>query len=488
MRRVVVVLVSVALAVGLLFSGSYAGISADLRKAAARTVPARPNIVFILTDDMRKDDLKYMPKSRTLLQRRGMTFRSAFVSNAVCAPSRATIMRGQYSHGNGVWSNSSTDSPTTAFGGWEAYRRKGNEKDNVATRLRGAGYRTGLFGKYMNRYANTTHRPPGWDRWFAASTLGAPHYFDYDVNDNGTIRHFGTNKSDYITDVLSRQTNAFILDSASRSKPFFAYVAPIAPHVPATPAPRDAHTYDGVKGPRLPSFNETDVSDKPSWIRKLPRLRPDQVATIDRRHERRAESLQAVDDLVQGVVRSLRKAGKLRNTYIFFTSDNGFHEGEHRIHQEKWRPYEEDVNIPLLVRGPNVAAGTTTRKLALNTDYLPTFTDLAGTQTPSYVDGRSLEPVLHGSVTGWRSAVLLEAAAHYSPSYRGIRTINTRGVPKRKYVEYSGGAKELYDLAPDPYERTNHYSSSPVTKSLAARLRPLKSCAGDTCFTAENGP
>jgi N-acetylglucosamine-6-sulfatase len=408
MRRVVVVLVSVALAVGLLFSGSYAGISADLRKAAARTVPARPNIVFILTDDMRKDDLKYMPKSRTLLQRRGMTFRSAFVSNAVCAPSRATIMRGQYSHGNGVWSNSSTDSPTTAFGGWEAYRRKGNEKDNVATRLRGAGYRTGLFGKYMNRYANTTHRPPGWDRWFAASTLGAPHYFDYDVNDNGTIRHFDTNKSDYITDVLSRQTNAFILDSASRSKPFFAYVAPIAPHVPATPAPRDAHTYDGVKGPRLPSFNETDVSDKPSWIRKLPRLRPDQVATIDRRHERRAESLQAVDDLVQGVVRSLRKAGKLRNTYIFFTSDNGFHEGEHRIQQEKWRPYEEDVNIPLLVRGPNVAAGTTTRKLALNTGYLST------------------------SVAGWPSWMMLPRAwimPRVSPLCQMLRPKTTPAAP-----------------------------------------------------------
>ena len=122
----------------------------------------------------------------------------------------------------------------------------------------------------------------------------------------GTMRHFGTNESDYMTDVLSRETNAFIGNSAAGGKPFFAYVAPIAPHVPATPAPRDAHTYDGVKAPRLPSFNEADVSDKPPWIRQLPRLTPDQISAIDKRHEKRVESLQAVDDLVKGVVDTLR--------------------------------------------------------------------------------------------------------------------------------------------------------------------------------------
>jgi N-acetylglucosamine-6-sulfatase len=483
------VLASVALAVGLLFSGTYSGISADLRKAAAQTVPARPNIVFILTDDMRKDDLRYMPKTSTLLEQEGMSFENAFVSNALCAPSRATIMRGQYSHQNGVWSNSATDSPTTRIGGWQAYQEKGNEEDNVATRLQGAGYRTGLFGKYMNRYAHTTYKPLGWDRWFAVSTSGDPSYFNYDVNDDGTIWHYGANDSDYMTDVLSSKTNAFIANSAPLSQPFFAYVAPIAPHAPATPAPRDAHTFDGVEGPRYSSFDEAVISDKPPWIRQLPRLTSDRVSDIDNSHERRVESLQAVDDMVQGVVRTLRDAHEMRNTYIFFTSDNGFHLGEHRIPTQKWRPYEEDVNIPLLVRGPDVAKGSTTYKMALNTDYLPTFTGLADAQTPAYVDGRSLEPVLRGTVTSWRSAVLLEAAAGYSPSYRGIRTISTGGVPKRKYVEYSGGVRELYDLDSDPRERTNHYAlSSPVAQSLAARLQNLKGCAGATCFKAENGP
>jgi arylsulfatase A-like enzyme len=479
-----VVFASAALAVGALFLGSsYAVITDSVRKARALTT-TRPNMVFILTDDMRKDDLKYMPKTRSLLGGKGMTFRNAFVSDATCAPSRATIMRGQYAHNTHVWANQSADSSTVGIGGWHAYRKAGNEEDNVATRLRAVGYRTGLFGKYLNYYTNTTFVPPGWSRWFGTWTPDY-RYFDYYVNDDGTIRHYGTRASDYRTDVISRQADAFITNSASRGVPFFAYVAPIAPHEPATPAPRDAHDFDGIQGPRLPSFDEADVSDKPPRIGQLPWLSSSQISAINVRHEKRIESLQAVDDLVAGVVNTLKNAGALGDTYIFFTSDNGFHEGEHRIPEDKWRPYEEDVHMPLLVRGPGVAAGSTTSKLALNTDYLPTFTDLAGTQTPSYVDGRTLEPVLHGSVTGWRSAVLLEAAAHYSPAYRGIRTGTTTG---RKYVEYADGSGELYNLGTDPYELTNSYNPTAAPSDLVSRLRALEGCAGNGCFTAENGP
>jgi len=443
-----------------------------------------------------------MPKTRSLLRERGMGFRNAFVSNALCCPTRATIMRGQYSHNNGVWSNSSTDSSSTTSGGWQAYKQNGNEKDNAATRLDALGYRTGLFGKYLNGYTDTTFKPPGWDRWFAAFTEGPYHYFDYDVNDNGTIRHYGTSASDYSTDVLSARTDQFIGYSASLGKPFFAYVAPLAPHEPSTPAPRDAHDYDGEKAPRLPSFDEAGISDKPPWIQKLPRLSSSQIAAIDGRHEKRVESLQAVDDLVAGVVNALNDANALGNTYIFFTSDNGWHHGEHRIANEKWRPYEEDVHMPLLVRGPAVAAGCevgdlrcrTTSKLVLDTDYLSTFTDLAGAQGPPYVDGRTLEPVLHGSATSWRDAILLEAAAHYSPAYGGIRTITTGGFPKRKYVEYSSGAKELYDLGTDANELTNAYNSTAPPSDLVSRLEALRTCAADavfpevTCRVAEDGP
>src|SRR5215208_6055478 len=452
MGKRVIPLASVALVVLLSL-----GLSGSMPREVG-ALSAKPNIVFILADDMRKDDLKYMPKTRSALQDKGMSFENAFVSHALCCPSRATIMRGQYAHNTHVWSNGSTDSSSTTSGGLQAYKDHGGEHDNVATRLDAAGYRTGLFGKYLNGYDGST-RPSGWDRWFGG-VMGGDEYYNYDVNDDGTLRHFGTTSSDYSTDVISRKTNTFIDNSASLGTPFFAYVAPVAPHAPSTPAPRDVNTYDGVKAPRLPSFNERDVSDKPSWIRQLPRLSDSKKTQIDNHHEKRVESLQALDDLVGGVVGKLREKGVLSNTYVFFTSDNGFHHGEHRIPNGKWRPYEEDIHMPLLVRGPGVAADSTTSKLTLNTDYLPTFTTLAGTQIPSYADGRSLNPVLKGNATTWRNAILLEAAAHFSPAYRGIRTLSTITTTKSKYVEYAGGARELYRLGSDPYELTDGYNST----------------------------
>jgi N-acetylglucosamine-6-sulfatase len=170
MKKIGVILASVALAVGMLFFGSYIGATDSMRKAKAQTAPAHPNIVFILTDDMRKDDLKYMPQTRTLLKEEGMMFQNAFLSNALCCPSRATTMRGQYSHNTGVWNNRST-----VTGGWQAYNTNGDENDNVATRLHDAGYRTALIGKYMNGYAGE-FEPPGWSRWFATfdGTGGPP--------------------------------------------------------------------------------------------------------------------------------------------------------------------------------------------------------------------------------------------------------------------------------------------------------------------------
>jgi N-acetylglucosamine-6-sulfatase len=446
----------------------------------AEALTAKPNIVFILTDDMRKDDLRYMPKTRSVLKAKGMSFRNAFVSNALCCPSRATIMRGQYAHNTKVWTNQNTDG-----GGWHAYRDNGNEQDNVATRLDAAGYRTGLFGKYFNGYQNTRVVPRGWDRWFAH--VNGDGYYDYQINDDGTIRHFGSRPSDYETDVIANHAKTFIGRSANASKPFFAYVAPKAAHGPAIPAPRDLHTHDGLKAPRPPSFNEKHVSDKPPWIRRLPRLSDARKAKIDRLHEGRAELLQAADDLVAGVVDKLRDKGVMGNTYIFFTSDNGLHEGEHRISKGKWRPYEEDIHMPLLVRGPGVAAGHQAQKLALDTDYLPTFTSLAGAQSPPYVDGRSLKPVLKGNATAWRSAILLEAArndvfAPHSPAYRGIRTSGGT-----KYVEYASGNKEFYHLGRDPYELTNRYPAARPSAGLVSRLHALKTCAGNRCRAVENG-
>jgi N-acetylglucosamine-6-sulfatase len=468
MKRTITLSVAVALAI-LLVSGVWGSAARE----AEGTTP-NPNIVFIVADDMRKDDLKYMPKTRSMLGDKGMTFSNAFVSNALCCPTRATIMRGQYAHNTGVWSNKGSS------GGLRAYRNNGNEKDNVATRLDAAGYRTGLFGKYLNQYSGTKGKPPGWDRWFA-HTRGS-HYYNYKINDNGRIINYGSRSADYETDGIANHVKTFIGTTAKGGLPFFADVAPRVPHSPATPATRDKHAYDDLKAPRAPSFDEKNVADKPPWIRKLPRLSDAQEAKIDKRAEKRAETLQALDDLVAGIVSRLADSGVLSKTYVFFTSDNGWHAGEHRIPKEKWRPYEEAISVPLLVRGPDVAPHHRAHKLVLDTDYLPTITDLADVHTPNYVDGRSLQPVLEGNSTAWRSAILLEAAAHYSPAYRGIRTSD--GL---KYVEYASGKKEQYHLDRDPYELRDSYDPSNPPAALVTRLKKLRSCAAASCRKAENG-
>jgi arylsulfatase A-like enzyme len=195
--------------------------------------------------------------------------------------------------------------------------------------------------------------------------------------------------------------------------------------------------------------------------------------------------LQALDDLVAGVVNKLSSSGVLRNTYVFFTSDNGWETGEHRLLDGKRQFYEESIHIPLLVRGPGVAAGSTTSKLVLNADFFPTLATLAGTQPPSYVDGRSLRPVLNRRPTNWRSAILLEARYQSStrPSAYGIRTSNGR-----KYIEYAGGVRELYNLRTDPYELRNTHNAATPPISLVQRLEALKVCTGNSCRAAENGP
>jgi arylsulfatase A-like enzyme len=393
-------------------------------------------------------------------------------------------MRGQYTHNTGVWLN-----PNSPSGGWEGYKSRGYENNNIATRLDGAGYRTGLFGKYFNTYDGTTV-PPGWDDWFGF--IGQGEFFDYDVNDNGSMRHFGTGEGAYSTDVLSVQTQEFIDASVGAGKPFFAYLAPKAPHGPLVAAPRHEHAYDGEQAPRpptSPAFNEEDVSDKPPWIKSLPRLTTTQIAAIDTKHEGRVETLQAVDDLVEAVVNKLDSVGALGNTYVVFTSDNGYHLGEHRIPGEKLRPYEESIHVPLLVRGPGVRAASTTGKLVLNTDFLPTFTDLAGTTTPRYVDGRSLRPVLTESATSWRTAILLESRKRSRSANLGVKDVPYDGIrtTTSKYVEYEGGDRELYTLSTDAHEMSSTPGSSSAT-SLQTRLQALKGCARESCRAAENGP
>lgn len=481
------------------------------RTSAAQTVQ-RPNIILILTDDLDNRVFNRMPRLQSLLTDQGTTLTNNFVSIALCCPSRAAILRGQYGHNTRMFTN------RPPGGGFETFFNQGLEHSTVATWLQQAGYRTVLIGKYMNGYpgaAGDTYVPPGWDEWY--SPVGGMRYFDYRLNENGRIVTYGAAARDYLTDVMSRKANAFVRQAAAGTgTPFFMYIAPYAPHGPATPAPRHEGSFPNANAPRTPSFDEEDMSDKPAWLQSHPPLTARQIDQIDELARKRRQSMLAVEDLLAGLIATLESTGQLSRTYIFFSSDNGFHQGQHRLKSGKNTAFEEDIQVPLVVRGPGVPAGAVRRQLSVNIDLAPTFAELAGAATPDFVDGRSLVSLIGADPPpndSWRQALLLEHGfpdetpaspaaidedgeedadpsaqaepPRAAPVFQGLRTAS-----RLTYVEYVTGERELYDLTTDPHQLQNGYNTADpaLIARLAAWLNVLRGCAGATCRSGESGP
>jgi N-acetylglucosamine-6-sulfatase len=401
------------------------------------------------------------------------------------------------------------DRCASSRGFWK-FHEQGLENSTIATWLDGAGYDTILIGKYLNyysfnrsgSYAPTTYVPPGWDHWYGWEGPYTDSGTKYDINENGQVVTY--DRSDiHETDLYSRIAERFIRQTAGRTPyfdlsrtPFFMYLSTNAPHEPAFYAPRHAGMFSDEQLPRPPSFNEGDVSDKPAWVRNKPLLTSTQISDMTNFYRNRLRALQSVDEMVGRLVGALRNTGELYNTYLVFTSDNGIHLGEHRI-QGKVTAYDEAVHVPLLVRGPSVPQGATRSQMVLNNDLAPTFADLNSAKVPAFVDGRSLKPLLSvNPPASWRSAFLIEHRRSMEDG--GVRAIPAQEIPnydavrtsRYLYVEYSTtGEKELYDLRADPYALTNLYASASPTllSDFQSTLDELKSCAGETCKTAENG-
>src|ERR687894_2566018 len=384
--------------------------------AEAKEEPEPPNVVLILTDDLALEDvnedaLVNMPNLRSLMEN-GTTFENAFVSNSLCCPSRATILRGQYTHNHQILSNE------PPLGGAEKFRFLGHENSTMATWVKEQGYRTAFFGKYLNGY-DETYIPPGWDEWYGVTG----NYLSHTFNENGHLVDYDP-ESYYATDVISDKATDYITRTAGADPPFFTADRPFlmwigtkAPHQPAAPAPRDDDSYPAVSLPHPPSFDEKDVSDKPGWVSDNPPLSKEQKRYMEELYRKRLQSMLAVDDMIGDLVEALHDSGELENTYIVFTSDNGFHLGQHRLGAGKWTPYEEDIRIPLIVRGPGVPEGRALQHMVLNNDLAPTFADLAGARTPSFVDGRSFAPLLRDDPTplqDWRKRFIIESVAERS--------------------------------------------------------------------------
>lgn len=493
----------VALLVALVSAQPY---SAAAQPAVPQPSSAQPNIVVILTDDqdLTLGSLDVMPRLQRLLAAQGMSFADFYVPQALCCPSRTTFLRGQYTHNHQVYTN------LPPLGSFEKAYSLGLESATVATALHDAGYRTALLGKYLNGYPlsdNPTYIPPGWDRWFSPTTSSAYGSYNYTVNDNGALVSYGSTRNDYIIDVLAGKALDFVdaQAAAGNAQPFFLYLAFYAPHSPANPAQRHLTLFSDAQVPRTASFNEGDISDKPPFMQILSSLTVTTTQEMDALYRNRLRSLQAVDEAIEALVNRLQQNGQLDNTYLLFLSDNGFHLGQHRLPAGKGSPYEEDIHLPLIVRGPGVPAGAVRSELTSMVDLAPTLVEL-GSATLGYdPDGRSLVSLLHSTAPPavWRQALLVEGFTDpvmaipqreaswepfdpmdvlvQQPAYTALHTASYI------YIERAGTSRELYNLLVDPEEVYNRWNDAPAAmrSQLAAYLAALRTCAGVACRGAD---
>jgi arylsulfatase A-like enzyme len=546
-----------ALLAGLVF------INAQKAGAASASAfpPEHPSFVVIQTDDETLDqlydvfnaggvDIPTMPNTLSLIAGRGITFNRYYVSYPLCCPSRVSLLTGRYAHNSNVRGNVQPN------GGYTGFKARGAFTHNVATWLQGAGYRTIHIGKFLNGYGdepfdNGTDVPPGWSAWHGVLNADTHHYFyGYTLNDNGALdgpfgdsgswdtREYGerdyfgcpTSTSEdkpclYETDVLTRIASEE-LTGTSPEQPFYLQLDYTAPHGdfrrPAgpEPAPRHYTLFDGAPFPhdREEGFNEGNVNDKPRFIREAPYLSLNDIHAYRVYYQKALASLRAIDDGVKTVIDTLGVQHRLRDTYIIFTSDNGFFYGEHRLTGGKFLAYEPSTHLPLLIRGPGIKPGTSTGQLAGNVDLAPTVLELAGVEPDKSIDGTSLVPFFRDPSLRTRRPFLFESFVETSdveangeptpqpappttpgPAARPARASGGEAKasiiapPKDyegirlgpyKYIEWPDGEKELYDITKDPNELNNIArvpNYFPIRAYLHAQLIRLETCVGHTC-------
>ena len=447
---------------------------------------ARPNVVVLMTDDQTLASLAHMPQTNALLIGPGTLFEQTTSTFPLCCPSRATALTGQYSHNHQIVHN------VGDFGG----HRKLSHANTLPVWLQGAGYRTMHLGRYLNGYEYSDGVPPGWDEWHGAPHSAAFNYYDWRVNENGSLVQYPVpeHPGEYLTDYQGRRASQLIERAAPGAEPFFLQVWFVAPHTARprdpddprgvatpSPAPRHRDAFAATPMPRPPSFDEAAVLDKPQIVSDRPMFDAPMIAAIEENWRQEQESLLAVDDAVARIVSTLERTGELANTLIVYTSDNGYMHGEQRIQAGKVWPYEPSTRIPLIMRGPGVPAGLRDPRPVANIDIAATIVDAAEAQAQRVLDGRSLFDLMADPGVWWGRDILIEngRGANSVPGYRGIRT------GRFVYVQHlTTGEYELYDLAHDPYQLNNldgvgRYAA--VQRDLARRLRLLRHCAGRGC-------
>jgi arylsulfatase A-like enzyme len=471
-RRALAVMVTVVgLALGVL--GVVPAPGATGAVVQARKGDPRPNFVFISTDDQRLDDMRWMPYTRRLLGRHGVTFTGALSPHPLCCPARAEFVTGQYGQNNGVHHNEGV------YGGYHALLQPGN---TLASWLHDAGYQTAMAGKYLNGYKPDPASRRGWDHW-------NPSFRDVYSYRHTTFFADGARElqTRHVDDAVTDYVRSYIREFARDDAPFYVWASDLAPHdrvigdrvTPPVPAPRHRGTLAGARNParRAPSYaRRIDHGPAPAhhvgrrWLQRL--------------FEARIESLQAVDEGVRDIVRTLRRTGELSRTYIVFTSDNGFLMGEHGFTGKNYL-FDEALRVPMIVRTPGRGRARASDVPVTSVDLAPTVADLAGATPGRLQDGASFADLLAGRHQAWRDTQLVQTGrvsrSRRDPGWeqRGVRTSRwTFGIDQRTR------AVQLYDRARDPFETVN-LARDPghrrVVRALRARTRVLAACAGATC-------
>ena len=491
----------------------------------------RPNIVMVMADDMRVDDLRFAPNLRRLVARRGLTFENSFSPYPLCCPARASFLTGVYAHNHEVFWH---DAPF----GYGAF----DDSRTLATSLKSVGYSTGFVGKYLNKYGRAKSKvsgrpswkyvPRGWTDWRAAFESprghgihgGTYNYYDTPYNVNGRVDN--RYRGEYQTDVVGD----FSVDMAARFSaardPFFMYVNYLAPHHggPVEKGdPRRVRDANGrralftsparpnwVKGrfnhiikrgagmPKGGGPSEADVSDRPRFQASLAEPNAAERKALRNITRQRAESIYVMDRNIARLIKKLKAIGEWDDTVFMFTSDNGYFLGEHRVRQGKVRSNEPSLRVPFLVTGPGLRSAGKRYDPITTVDISATIIDLAGAKAPMVGDGTSRTTSMWSGDQGWRTAVVTESAKPGGGRRAGFEDARTSiglRTPRYSMTLYRRGDSELYDLEADPTQNTNAWKDPSYRKVREALLDmwwQYKDCAAAECrvpmpteFTAE---
>jgi N-acetylglucosamine-6-sulfatase len=474
----------------------------------------RPNIVVILVDDMRDDDLRFMPHTRRLIGAQGVRFVNSFSPYPLCCPARASMLTGQYAHNHRVLA---VDPPY----GFRSF----DDRSTLATWLHHAGYSTVYLGKYLNGYGwmpepgrrdgdSVRYVPPGWDRWLASIDGGLSprdplagstyHYFDTTISLHG--KGFRNFVGRYQTDVYAELSERIIARRAAAERPYFFHASYTAPHdgwprEPDDPPPllrNDGRTTTFNTTARPPrvrgsfdqrvttapglSWRDPDFSDKPRYLRERPPMNAQERAALLEMTRQRAEALSVLDQAVARTMRAVEESGEADDTVVLFTSDNGFFLGEQRKRQGKIWPHEPSLRVPLLLRGPGIPPGERRTDPITSIDLAPTLAELAGITPGGDVDGVSLAQVAREGDRGWNRPVLVQTGPVLES--RRLRFILGLRTPRYLYVDIAWGGRELYDLRRDPNQYHNlagRPAYADVQRQLASTLARVRDCEGAEC-------